>query len=104
MLRCNGTILRLKFRVFWDVAPCSCVEVDRLSRPPVLLMEAVHPSQPSDNLNMTTRRYVPQDSGLHTRPHGNLKCHNFQALYKYKCMKAENCYYSVLTVVVIYNN
>jgi hypothetical protein len=32
----------LKFRVFWDIAPCSHVEVDQVS------------------LNVTTLRYIPE--------------------------------------------
>jgi hypothetical protein len=39
----------MKVRVFWDVA---------------LMMEAVRTSEMSVNFNVTTRRYIPQDSKL----------------------------------------
>jgi hypothetical protein len=51
----------MKFRVFWDAAPCSHVEVDRCSRDAVM-MEAVRISETSVNFNVTTRRYIPEDS------------------------------------------
>jgi hypothetical protein len=35
-----------------------------------LMMEAV------SNFNVTTRRYIPEDSKLHTRRRDNLKSHN----------------------------
>jgi hypothetical protein len=47
----------MKIRVFWDVAPCSHVEV-------ALMMEAVLTSETSVSFNMTTRRYIPEDSEL----------------------------------------
>jgi hypothetical protein len=63
----------MKFRVFWDVAPCSHVEVDQrfggaycLHHQGILMMEAV-------NFNFTTWRYIPEDSTLHTRCCENLK-------------------------------
>jgi hypothetical protein len=46
--------------VFWDVA---------------LMMEAVHTSETSINLNVTTRCNIPEDSKLHTRRRENLKSH-----------------------------
>jgi hypothetical protein len=51
------TAATMKFRVFWDVASCSHVEDDRIS-------EAARTSETSVNLNMTTRRYIPEDSKL----------------------------------------
>jgi len=53
----------MKFRFFWDVAPCSHVEVDRHFRS-VLMMEAVRTSEMSVNFNVTTRRYIPEDFEL----------------------------------------
>jgi hypothetical protein len=57
------TAASMKFRIFWDVAPCSHVEVDR--RYIALMMEAVRTSETSVNFNETTRRYIPEDSKLH---------------------------------------
>jgi hypothetical protein len=38
-----------------------------------LMMEAVRTSETSVNFNMTTRRFIPEDSKLHTRRRENLK-------------------------------
>jgi hypothetical protein len=38
-----------------------------------LMMVAVLTSETSVNFNLTTRRYVPEDSELHTRRRENLK-------------------------------
>jgi hypothetical protein len=49
----------MKFRVFWDVLPCSKVEVDRRLRCAycdALMMEAVRTSETSVNFNLTTRQ------------------------------------------------
>jgi hypothetical protein len=40
-----------------------------------LMMEAVRTSETSVNFNVTTRRYIPEDTKLHTRRHENLKSH-----------------------------
>jgi hypothetical protein len=40
-----------------------------------LMMEAVRTSEMSVNFNVTTRRYIPEDSILHTRRRENLKSH-----------------------------
>jgi hypothetical protein len=40
------------------------------------MMEAVRTSETSVNINLSTRRYIPEDSKLHTRCHENLKSHN----------------------------
>jgi hypothetical protein len=57
--------VRMKFRVFWDIAPCSHVEVDQNFRGAYcLVMEAVHTSETSVNFNMTMQRYIPEDSKL----------------------------------------
>jgi hypothetical protein len=64
----------MKFRVFWDVAPCRNVEVDRrFEWIAALMMEAVRTPETSDHFNVTTRRYIPVDSELHTRRRENLK-------------------------------
>jgi hypothetical protein len=38
-----------------------------------MLMEAVRTSETSVNFNVTTRRYIPEDSKLHTRRREDLK-------------------------------
>jgi len=45
----------MKIRVFWDVAPCSHIEV-------ALIMEAVRTSETSVHFNVTAWRYIPEDS------------------------------------------
>jgi hypothetical protein len=40
-----------------------------------LMMEAVRTSETSVNFNVTARRYIPEDSKLHTRCRENLKSH-----------------------------
>jgi hypothetical protein len=47
-----------------------------------LMMEAVRISETSINFNVTTRRYIPEDSKLHTRYRENLKSHVLQFLQK----------------------
>jgi hypothetical protein len=66
------TAASMKFRVFWDVAPCSHVEVYRHFRGAYCLhlygtlkMEAVCTSKTSVNFNVTTWRYIPENSKLH---------------------------------------
>jgi hypothetical protein len=60
----------MKFRVFWDVAPCSHVEFDRRFRGAYcvhhqgLMMEVVRTSETSVKFNVTTGRYSPEDSKL----------------------------------------
>jgi hypothetical protein len=51
-----------KFRVLWDVSPCSQVVA-------VLRLSGVYCLHHQGNFNVTTRRYIPQDSNLHTRRH-----------------------------------
>jgi hypothetical protein len=65
------TAASMKFRVFWDVAPCSHIELDRRFRGAYCLhhqggdrIEAVRTPETSVHFNMTTRRYVPGDSKL----------------------------------------
>jgi hypothetical protein len=45
-----------------------------------LMMEAVRTSETPVNFNVTTRRYIPEDSKLQTRRRENLKSHT-----KYGC-------------------
>jgi hypothetical protein len=52
----------MKFRAFWDVVPCSHVEVDR--RFIALMIEVVRTSETPTNFNVTPRRYIPEDSKL----------------------------------------
>jgi hypothetical protein len=46
---------------------------DRLKRAIALMMEAVHTSETSIYYNVTTRRFIPEDSTLLTRNRENLK-------------------------------
>jgi hypothetical protein len=65
----------MKFRVFWDVLPCSQVDVDGLFRGAywlhhqgdectviALMMEASRTSETSVNNYLTTWQYIPEDS------------------------------------------
>jgi hypothetical protein len=53
----------MKFRAFWDVAPCSLgVDCRFIS----LMMGAVNASETSVYSDKTTRRYIPEVSNLHT--------------------------------------
>jgi hypothetical protein len=71
--------------VFWDVAPCSLVEIDRrfrgvtasITKAIALMMEAASTSETSVNFYQTTRRNNPEDSHLHTHRRENLKSHMF---------------------------
>jgi hypothetical protein len=63
------TAARMRSRVFWDVTPCSHVEVDRrfgrvygLHHQGALITEAVRASETSFRFNVTTRLYIPEDS------------------------------------------
>jgi hypothetical protein len=62
-----------------DVAPCNHVEVDGRFRGVYSIIramtEAVRTSEKSVNFNVTTRRYIPEDSKLHTRRREKLKSH-----------------------------
>jgi hypothetical protein len=83
------TAASMKFTVFWDVAPCSLVEIYRLLevlaasifRAIALMMEAVSIFETSVNFYQITRRNIPEDSNLHTRRRENLKSHQFNSLY-----------------------
>jgi hypothetical protein len=52
----------MKIIVFWDVAPCSLLEIDR--RFIALMMEAVSTSETSVNSYETTGRNIPEDNHL----------------------------------------
>jgi hypothetical protein len=71
----------MKFRVFWDVAPFSHVEVDRRFRNMYCLHHqglpdnAVRTFETSVSFNVTTQRYIPEDSKHHIRRRENLKYH-----------------------------
>jgi len=41
------------------------------------MMEAVRTSETSVHFYLTIRRYIPEDSKLHTRRRENLKSHSF---------------------------
>jgi hypothetical protein len=67
----------LKMAVFWDVAPCSVVEIDRRFRRGLiaLMMKAVSTSETSVNFYQRIRHNIPEESHLHTRLRENLNCH-----------------------------
>jgi hypothetical protein len=60
----------MKFKVFWDVGPCSHVEVHDVSEVRTasiiraVMTKAVRTSETSAQFNMSTRRYFPDDSKL----------------------------------------
>jgi hypothetical protein len=58
--------------IFVTVTNCLLFEV---RTEVALMMEAVRTSESSVNFNVTTRRYIPEDSKLHTRRRENLKSH-----------------------------
>jgi hypothetical protein len=71
------TAASMEFRFSWDVALCTHFEVDRHFRGAyclchqvdsiiALMMKAVHTSETSVNFNVTTRRYILEDSKLMT--------------------------------------
>jgi hypothetical protein len=77
---------------FWDIAPCSMVEVDRrfrgsycLHHQGALAMEAVRTSETSVNY-YTSRRNIPEGCHLHTRHRKDLKSHRGK-LYKNKVLR-----------------
>jgi hypothetical protein len=89
-LTINSCQLRypLKFRVFWDVLPCSKIDVDQRfggacclhrqgdeSSLIPLMMEAARTSETSVDIYLTTRQYIPEGSKLHNRRRENLKSH-----------------------------
>jgi hypothetical protein len=73
----------MKVTVFWDVAPCSLVEIDRCFRGIALMMEAVSTSETSVNFYQTTWRNIAEDSHLHLgfRPLGLYSSFCFDILF-----------------------
>jgi hypothetical protein len=65
------TAASMTFRAFWDVLPCSHVDV-------ALMMETVSTSETSVNIYMTTQLYNPEDSKskLHSSPMFKKLCHD----------------------------
>jgi hypothetical protein len=62
----------MRFRILLNVTPCSHVEFERcfrgancLHHQGALKMEAVRTSETSVNFNVTTRRYIQEDSKRH---------------------------------------
>jgi hypothetical protein len=49
----------MKTTAFWDVAPCSLVEVDRRFGAITLMMDVAGTSETSVYFNETTRSYIP---------------------------------------------
>jgi hypothetical protein len=82
-----------KMTVFWYVAPCSLLEIDRRFRGAycfhhqgdkiALMIEAVNTSKTLANLYETTRCNIPEDGNFHTRRHENLKSHLVRKLSLY---------------------
>jgi hypothetical protein len=61
-------ISNVEFRVFWDVAPCSHIEVDlHFSGAYCLHHQGDDGGSTSVSFNVTTWRYIPEDFKLHTR-------------------------------------
>jgi hypothetical protein len=46
------------------------------------MMEAVPTSETTVHFNVTTRRYIPEDSELHTRRREDLKSHILTAVFR----------------------
>jgi hypothetical protein len=61
---------------FWDIAPCSRVEIGERFRGAyclfALMIEAVSTSETSDSFYKTTWRNIPEDQHLHIRLRENL--------------------------------
>jgi hypothetical protein len=68
-----GTINNMKMAVFWVVAPCSLVDINRCFRGACCFHH--QSDKTSINIYQTTRRNKPEDSSLHTRRLENLKSH-----------------------------
>jgi hypothetical protein len=73
--------------IFWDVAPCSLVEVYRYLRGLIaLIIKALSASETTANLYQTTRLNIPEDSHLHTRRRENLRSHLKEFPLKASCL------------------
>jgi hypothetical protein len=53
----------MKLRIFWDVLPCSQLNVEGRFRG-ALMMEAARTSETSVDIQLRTRQYIPEDSEL----------------------------------------
>jgi hypothetical protein len=51
-------------RIFWDVLPCSSLDVNRRVR---AMMEAAHTSETLVDIQLRTWQYIPDDSDLDTQ-------------------------------------
>jgi hypothetical protein len=49
-----------------------------------MMMEAAHISETSDDIQLRTRQYIPEDSELHTRRRENLKSHKLVICFQKK--------------------
>jgi hypothetical protein len=61
------TAASMKFKVFWDVLPCSQIDVDRRFRGACCLHHqgAERTSETSIDIDLTTWQYIPEDFELH---------------------------------------
>jgi hypothetical protein len=81
------SLSKLKMTVFWDIAPCSFVEVGRRFRGAYCFNRRPDCGGSKDLWNVgklyeNTWWYIPNDSHLHTRRCENLKSHSGE---KYSC-------------------
>jgi hypothetical protein len=68
-----------------------------------LTMKAVHASETSVHFNLTSGRYIPEDSNLHTRRRENLKSHNIKhSLLQCDCTDCNNVYIVYVYIVRTY--
>jgi hypothetical protein len=69
----------MKMALFWDVAPCSLVDLtdvsEELTAVIALMMETVISSEMSVSIYQTTLCNILEDRCLHTCHHENLKSH-----------------------------
>jgi hypothetical protein len=71
----------MKFRVFWDVARSVTLKLTDVSEMctasirVAMIMKAVRTFETSVSFNVTTQRYIPEDSKHHIRRRENLKYH-----------------------------
>jgi hypothetical protein len=61
-------------------------------------MEEVRTSETSENYKVTTRRYIPQDSKLHTRCRENLTSHKLQLIDLIKELMISDHYNQMFTI------
>jgi hypothetical protein len=70
----NETHMDMGMTAFWDVGPCSLVEVGRY-------FTGAYCSETSVYLYEATRRNIPEGCHLHTRRHENLKSHTYEHFF-----------------------